>query len=519
MTAWSVGAPGSLLWFAQHDLRLAWRDWLAVMAAGRSVRGLVASGVVCAGIFGLHLLANATVGPALEAGVQADLQTLVVVSAAIAMSLSLMLSQALESATRVLYTRSDLDLILSSPASHARLFAVRVAAITLSTAALSGAIVAPFINVAIWIDGWHWLAAYGVVLCFAAIATALAVSVTFALFYVIGPRRTRLVAQVVAAVVGAAFLVGTQVAAIMWYGEVSRIDLFRAADLLAVLPGAESALYVPARAAMGETTALTILGLLAAGLLASAIVWSSRRLAAATHVTAGATATGDGLIGRIRPLPVASPAQALRAKEFRLLARDPWLVSQTLMQLLYLVPPAVLLWQSFGNGTSGAVLLAPIVVMAVGQLAGGLAWLAISGEDGADLIATAPLSERTVITAKVQAVLAIVIVVCAPFCLAISLSSVWAGGVTLISSLIAALAAIAIQLLFRVQARRAQFRRRQTASRLSTFTEAFSSILWAATAGLAASGAWAAGVTAVLAAGVLGVAWLLRPPRTQHGSP
>ena len=34
--------------------------------------------------------------------------------------------------------------------------------------------------------------------------------------------------------------------------------------------------------------------------------------------------------------------QALRRKEFRLLRRDPWLMSQTLMQLLYLVPPALL---------------------------------------------------------------------------------------------------------------------------------------------------------------------------------
>ena len=30
-----------------------------------------------------------------------------------------------------------------------------------------------------------------------------------------------------------------------------------------------------------------------------------------------------------------------------MLRRDPWLVSQTLMQMLYLIPPAVLLWRSF----------------------------------------------------------------------------------------------------------------------------------------------------------------------------
>jgi hypothetical protein len=44
------------------------------------------------------------------------------------------------------------------------------------------------------------------------------------------------------------------------------------------------------------------------------------------------------------------------------------------------------------------------VLMAAGQLTGGLAWLAISGEDAPDLIATAPLTARQVVQAKIEAV-------------------------------------------------------------------------------------------------------------------
>ncbi|MEA2903467.1 MAG: type transport system permease protein, partial [Alphaproteobacteria bacterium] len=29
---------GSLPWFAQHEFRLAWRDWLSMMTAGRRGR-------------------------------------------------------------------------------------------------------------------------------------------------------------------------------------------------------------------------------------------------------------------------------------------------------------------------------------------------------------------------------------------------------------------------------------------------------------------------------------------------
>jgi len=59
--------------------------------------------------------------------------------------------------------------------------------------------------------------------------------------------------------------------------------------------------------------------------------------------------------------------------------------------------------------------------------------------------------------------------------------------------------ATAIQLWFRSQAKRSNFRRRQTSSRLATFAEAFSSITWAATATLAAAGLWLAAITAGMA--------------------
>ena len=64
--------------------------------------------------------------------------------------------------------------------------------------------------------------------------------------------------------------------------------------------------------------------------------------------------------------------------------------------------------------------------------------------------------------------------------------------------LLAAGAATAIQLWFRVQARRSQFRRRQTSSRIATFAEAFSSVGWAATSVLALVIPVLAAITATL---------------------
>ena len=196
-----------------------------------------------------------------------------------------------------------------------------------------------------------------------------------------------------------------------------------------------------------------------------------------------------------------------------MLRRDPWLVSQTLMQLLYLVPPALMLWRSFADNSAAILLITPVIVMAAGQLAGGLAWLTISGEDAADLVATAPLPAARVTRAKIEVVLIGIAVIFAPLIVALIFASPLQAAVTALGVAVAAVSATAIQLWFRVQARRSQFRRRQTSSRLATFAEAFSSIGWAATAALALAWPLAAVVTGLATAAVLAATWKISPER------
>jgi ABC-2 type transport system permease protein len=213
------------------------------------------------------------------------------------------------------------------------------------------------------------------------------------------------------------------------------------------------------------------------------------------------------------PFRAGSRQQALRRKEFVLLRRDPWLVSQTLMQLLYLVPPALMLWRSFADSSAAILLITPVIVMAAGQLAGGLAWLTICGEDAADLVATAPLPASSITRAKIEVVLIGIAAIFAPLIAALIFASPLQAAVTALGVGFAAASATAIQLWFRVQARRSQFRRRQTSSRLATFAEAFSSIGWAATAALALAWPAAAVVTGLMTASVLAATWKISPER------
>jgi ABC-2 type transport system permease protein len=321
------------------------------------------------------------------------------------------------------------------------------------------------------------------------------------------------VAQVVAAVIGAAFVIGLQVAAIMSYGTLSRASVVESQVVVAHVPGLDSFVWWPARAALGDGFALAGVLALSLALLAAVIALVAPRFGEyAVTASSAATSTSRNACLSTK-FHSTSPRGALRRKEWTLLRRDPWLVSQTLMQMLYLIPRAVLLWRSFGDGNGAYQLL--VLVMAAGQLAGGPSWLAISGEDAPGLVATAPVPPSFVIRAKIEAVLGVIAVVFAPLVVMLAIASPWHALITCGGIVVAAGAATSIQLWFRSQAKRSQFRRRQVSSRVATFAEVFSSIGWAATAAVAAVNLWLAIAPGLVALAVVAGARFMSP-RPKH---
>ncbi len=507
-----IARPATTLWFARHEVELVLRDWLSMMTAGRRHRQTTVFIILLIVALVLHLVANAIIGTWLKSGAGFDKATLVLLSGSGVLIFSLMMSQAMESVTRAYYARSDLDLILSSPASSSRLFAVRTSAVALTTMALSSLLASPFINMLVVQDGAKWLAAYLVLAALGALATALSVMLTIALFRSIGPKKTRLMAQIIAAIIGAGFIIGIQAVAILAYGSISRFSVLQSPELIAMAPHLESAVWLPARAAMGDFTALSIVSILCFGFFAIVTAISSRSFG--HHAIAAAGVSEARIQNRARSstsFRSVSVRQALRLKEWTLLRRDPWLVSQTLMQILYLLPPALLMWINFGENSHVLVIVIPVLVMSAGQLAGGLAWLAISGEDAPDIVASAPINDRAILVAKIEAVMAVIGLILLPMVVAIALYSPYLALVTIVGAALSSGSATAIQLWFRVQAKRTMFRRRQVSSRTATLAEAFSSIMWAGTTGLMAAGSWFFVAPAAFALGVMAFARMMRP--------
>ena len=507
-------ATASAAWFARHELRLVWRDALTMLRGGRrGARGWFAAIPVIALAVALHGVAYSVLAPALESLRHPDKAFFVSLTGSTFLAWTLLLSQAMESVTRGFYARADLDLILASPASAQKVFAIRIGAMAVGSIAMAMLLIGPAIDVMAALAGPRFLMAYGVIMAMGCAAAATAVGGTAVLFRFAGPKRTRIMAQIIAAVVGAGFVIGIQAAAILSSGSLSRLTMFRSPAWIAAAPDLSSPVYWPARASLGDLPSLAWVLVAALTALVVAIVWVAPAFAGHAIVVAGLSR--DTTISSARPSPITdrSRRQTLRWKEWMLLRRDPWLVSQTLMQVLYLLPPALLLWRNFGTRDGSLVVLVPILVMAAGQLAGGLAWLAISGEDAPDLIATAPVDPRAIVWAKIEAVLAAVALPLLPITGAMAVAAPKIAGITAIGCAIAASGACAVQLIFKAQAKRSNFRRRQTSSRLATFAEAFLSISIAAATGLTAAGLWPlALVPAAIAGVVLGLSKAVAGP-------
>ena len=157
-----------------------------------------------------------------------------------------------------------------------------------------------------------------------------------------------MVAQILAAIIGAGFVIALQIAAILSYGTLSRFAVLTSDAAAAIAPDIDSIVWWPARAVLGDGEALLLL--LGGGLvLLGAVMTIFAGRFADTAALASASARPNRQGSRARAFRAGSRQQALRRKEFVLLRRDPWLMSQTLMQLFYLVPPAVMLWRSFSD--------------------------------------------------------------------------------------------------------------------------------------------------------------------------
>jgi ABC-2 type transport system permease protein len=509
--------PGSSLWLLRHELRMAWYG-AAVNAGGRRRMGWLSIAVWVVAWTLLHvgaylLLRKVTPGDVMDPRMAIP-ATLALMAVA-----TFMLSTALRSSVMALFERGDLDLLLSSPLSSRSIFTVRLMGVVLSGAALYLFLFGPLVHVGVALGQFRWVGVYVAIAATATLMACLGMLLTLALVRMLGARRTRVLAQVLSAVAGALLFLLSQ--SFSMFSHTTGADsAARSLHQLAQSPwlAPDSALWLPGRAVLGEP--LPMLGMALLGLAAFALtVGRTHRFLVDGQQHAPRPPRALAKPPRPQPVPFRrSQLDTLVVKEWRLIARDPHLISQVLLQLVYLAPLLFLILRK--NDAPGPAIGAGLALLC-SSLTGSLAWIIVAAEDAPDLLQSSPAAGRTIELAKLAASVM-------PPLLLVALPLLWllvrAPLAGFLIGFVVAAAVLSAALIVRWQGRPAQrsdFKSRGKENFLCSIFEAFNTLCWGGLGWLlvtlAAEGGAAAGSTALMAAGVLAaallsvlLAWLMR---------
>ncbi len=478
-------APGSSLWLLAHEMRLYWRNFRAGRA-GRGARGMIGLVIVAAMLLGGGVLAALGLHD-----VDIPIHPISISLAALATVLvfTLMLSQTLSASSEALYDRGDLDLLFSSPIRPAKVLFVRSLGVAGGVVTIFLLIVTPLLLPSVIWGHPGWIGVFGVLGALALSSTAAGLVLAMALFALIGPRRTRTVAQVMAALVGAAFFLVSQTRTILGAQKSSSLfaEIARQAQEGRLRPAPIVAL--PLQAMLGEP--LPLLALLAGSTLLFWLAASAlgRRFSDAAAATQGKTAAKPAREGRARRAFSAGPFLATLRKELLLIGRDAALLSQVLLRVLYLVPTALVLSRNAAHGTGAALAGgAGVVAFLAGQVAGSLAWITLSAEEAPDLLAVSPARIRTLRRAKLAAAFAPVALFLVLPVAALTWFAPAAGAWTALGAALAAWSSGLINIWHQRPGKRSEFKRRGGASWMATIAEMLVSALLAGATGLAVAG-------------------------------
>jgi len=392
-------APGSALWLLGHELRHAWYG----AALNRAGKRRPATTTLVIGVLGwtaLHAFAYALLHK-LGGDTSVDRLLAVAAGAVLLICSTFMLSQALRSSVIVLFERGDLDLLLSSPLPSRSIFATRLLGVAVSTGTLFMFLFSPLANVGLAFGRPGWLAIYPVLGAIAMLAACIGMLLTLLLVRLLGARRTRVVAQVVAAIAGAALFLLSQAYNFMSHGSDAEATAHLTRRLVAGgMLALDSPLWLPGRAALGEPVPLLAIVLLAAIAFALTVARTHRFFVHGLQEAASTSRARPRPGGPVRLHVRRSLFDTVVIKEWRLIARDPHLISQVLLQLIYLVPMLFLIL------SKGAAPLPPIgaaLPLLCASLTASLAWIVISAEDAPDLLRSAPAPLRLIRLAKLAA--------------------------------------------------------------------------------------------------------------------
>lgn len=400
---------GTWQWLLWHELRMMFRESRQYVSRTRTLWT----------VLGLHLLVGLiTVLLVLSLSKQPVPANRVIDSPQaliyFLLLIAFLFSSAIKSAVALLFDGGDIELLLCSPIPSRTIFIVRLLRVAVSSGLLLALFLLPAVNIAACMGHIRVLAVYPVLASLLLTLAGGAMLLTVGLVRCLGAKVARQAAQITAVLCGSILFILLELPNML--NKTQRHQVWGWVQH-SIAPGGwlgdHSLLRYPLRAAWGQPLPLLVCVSVAAIMTLCVIRYLGKRFSEGlltAQSEPGSLPKKSGSVRFNRSL-----GKNLLLKEWRLIYRDPFLISRLFRQILFMVPGTwIFLFKWHHNATVFYWMLGGVILFIVMTLVSELAWLTVCGEDAPALLGCAPVSSDHIKRFKVLAALLPVWLICLP---------------------------------------------------------------------------------------------------------
>ena len=468
--------PVSFWWLLAHEVRLNWRA-LEFSSRMQIVLGVLMAGYIAAGFW---FAANG-----IEESIEPTLYFYIMILIGSFAMLTFNLSGAMRATQHSLYEQADLELLLTSPVSPQRVMMAKLAGISMSMLAFNVIFIFPLLIPIALVKNPNLLGLPVLVIAIAVFATCIGLGLTLFIVRIMGVRAARKAIQILAAVMAASIFIVSQLA--LHIGSNNQSGFQSLYDwCVSYGIGATGITSLPGKAGFGDPLALGVIVVSAAAIFVFTTGALQQSFMNSFQTAANHVPPRKNKNQNIAQNFSNNFGWVIVKKEILLMMRDPALIFNLLLQLIFLIPLILGLAKvtNLFMVIPGAAFLS---VFGSGKLIGDITGLAITGEDTPDLLAVAPRSAKQILRLKLLAVL----IMGGPLMMIIPLllvtKSPSAALITLLFTLLAAFITAGIELRFSKSATRRKFSGRKSGSTLANLLNLFVSFFMGGLAAMVVS--------------------------------
>jgi ABC-2 type transport system permease protein len=370
---------GSLPWFVRHELRLWWRE---ASTKGLSKRVILISGGLSVLLLGWLWFSLRSVRKVLPNILTPTVGFWFAVTVWV-FAFLFALKEAMAQSSIAIFDRGDLDLLMTSPISSKVIFASRLLGIAVGTFLSFSLFIIP-VSIAVVLLGFYsLLGIYPAFMSIALVATSFGMLLSLWLTRILGAKRARSLVDFLSIIISSLFVLLSQLPNLI------RVYHFQWPEFFLKWPifSQASPLWFPVRALYFDPlSVLFSLSFSIGSLWLTAELLNRWFLSSTQQIIVEKTKVPQTFT------PFSTNLNALLLKkEWKLILRNPYLLSRTFLPILLLIP---LILASLGGTQRIALvsLLSMGTVLIGSQFATALTLIAVSAEEAPDLLQSSPVS-------------------------------------------------------------------------------------------------------------------------------